>query len=355
MIHFNSRTALTALALAVGSPALVACSDAAPGDEVESAGTLSAALLTVGTDGATYRLQTGTVIILQKGNFRDEFPLDGTETTLNLRLPTGSFNVQLQFPTGSPQLIRTEGASTQVVEATWLDQPPINVAIAPEATSSLVLHFRVSGLGDVQFDMGNLAVALDVQRADSPLPSQLFESGTYIHSSTVFGVSATPGAQAYFNMTPGESHAHFFDFNITGSWAQFNSEMICAPTMFDAFTTEDGESGFSRSVNSVIKQAGFACIVDNGVSDQFFVNTELLGPGLPPVPAFLPNGSYRFFLSVSGFVGDVYDGQTFQQSNLETFTSFNGGQVLYQAFDFSQNESTVLSQGGLAGNVRLVP
>jgi hypothetical protein len=354
MTYSNLRTAFAALALAVASPAFIACSDASPSEDVEQTGTLNAALLTVGSDGATYQFPPGTRIILSQGNYSNDVALDGTETLLNVNLPVGTINVQLQFPSMTPQLIRTVGATSQTVDAVWLDVQPIQVQIAQGATTQLTLHFSLTGLGDVTFDMGTLAVALDVQRNTTAQPTQLLESGTYVHNSSLFGPSATPIARLFFEMTPGETHPHAFDFNITGAWQQFSPTLMCAQALFESFTTM-GESALSRLVNIVAGRPAFVCVEDAGMADKFFVNADLTGPAPPAFTSALPSAEYRFFLSVSGFVGDVYNGQTFRQSTLETPTSFSGGEIFYQIWDNTVGQETLASQGALSGSIRLTP
>ncbi len=356
MIHLNPKIALTALVLAMGSPALTACSDASP-TGVEQAGTLTAALLTSGSDGLTYQFPLGTTIRLTQGNFDDSFPLDGEETVLTVRLPVGTYNVQLQFPTATPQLRRTNNMGvTTLVDATWLDLQPVTVPIGTDLFTDLVLHFQVSGLGNVSFDMGNLAVALDVQKNTTTQPAQLFASGTYIHNFQLFGSTATMGAQTYFAQVAGEPHGQFLDFNLTGPWTQRNEQTICSDnSRLDAFTTQDGESGYSRATNLLIGQIGTVCIVDTGASDQFFVNTNLAGPAPAGLESILPAGNYNYFLHVSGFIGDIYDGRTLQQARLENFTVINGGLIAHQIRDLTINQDTLYQEGFLSGSMRLVP
>jgi hypothetical protein len=349
------RTALAALALAVASPAFIACSDASPGQEAEQTGTLNAALLTVGSDGATYQFPPGTTVRISQGNFSDTFALDGMESVLNLELPVGTLQVELQFPNMTPQLVRTVGTVSSLVDAVWLDTPPVLVSIAADTTTALTLHFELTGLGDVTFDMGTLALALEVQRNATAQPAQLLEEGTYTHDSSIFGPTATPIAQLFFGMAAGETHVHSLDFNVTGPWQQQSTGTICAPALFESLTTME-ESGFSRLVNIVAGQVALVCVEDAGTADKFFVNTELVGPAPPPFDTgALPSGNYRFFLSVSGFLGDVYDGRTFRQSTLETFTSFSGGEIFYQIFDNTVGQETLSSQGSLSGSIRLAP
>lgn len=354
MAQLNLRIAVTALALAASSPALVACADAPPGEDVEPSGTLNAALLTVGSDGATYQFPAGTVIRLHQGNYTQDYPLDGMESSLNVRLPVGTFDVTVLFTGMAPKLVRTIGGVASEVDAVWLDLQPVLVNITTAATTDLTLHFRVTGLGDVTFDMGTLAIALDVQRNTTAQPAQIWENGTYIHASSVFGPTATPEAQVLFAMSPGQSVDHFLDYNITQAWQQVSATRTCTFGVLDAFTTM-GESGFSRGATILLRQLTSICIDDAGMADKFLINTDFSGPAPAPFDAALPNGNYRFFMSVSGFVGDVYDGQTLRQSSLETFTSFNGGEVSYQIFDNVFGQETLSFRGNLSGNVRLVP
>lgn len=355
MNHSNPKTLLTALVLAFGSPALVACSDAQPPGDVQQTGTLTAALLTSSADGAIYQFPAGTLLTLIQGNYRQDVPIDGSETSLTVPVPVGTIEVQLQFANGTPQLRRTIGGVTTLVNASWVDVQPVLVPIGANQFSDLPLHFLVTGLGDITFDMGNLVVALDVQRASTAQPAELLQNGSYIHSFQLFGANTTTAAQAYFAQTAGDSHQHAYDFNFTGPWAQTNATMVCAPTTLDAFSTLDGESGYSRATNLLIGQAGVACIVDAGLNDQLFVNAALVGPAPAPLQSALPSDNYRFFVSVSGFVGDVYNGQTFQQSVLESATQISGGVLAHQIFDLELNEQTLYQEGFLSGRMQLVP
>jgi hypothetical protein len=102
MNHLNLKTAATALILAFGLPAVSACSDAPPPGEVNRTGTLTAALLTAGSDGATYQFPAGTMMRLATGSFDSSYPLDGGENVLTIQVPAGLVSVQLTFPSGTP-------------------------------------------------------------------------------------------------------------------------------------------------------------------------------------------------------------------------------------------------------------
>jgi hypothetical protein len=353
MFHLRLRTALTALTLAVASPALVACSDAQASEDVESTGTLNAALLSVGADGATYQFPSNARIRLQSGNFRDEFLLGGIEQVLNIRLPVGTFSVELVFPNGTQQLVRSTAGGSTLVDAVWTDPQPVTAVITPNATTSLVFHFRVSGLDDVSFDMGTLALALEVQRNGTAQPAQIWEQGTYTNTSQSFGASLSMEAQTFFAMTPGETHGFFFDFNIGGPWQQLAQNQVCTSGRVDVFTTEDGESGLTRATSTLIGQIGSFCITDRGPEDEIFINPGVQQPAPPDQQPFMPD-NYGYELRFTGSMLDVYDGQTLQQSLLEVPRSIRGG-LSHRIFNNTRGEVAVESHGNVLATLRLVP
>jgi hypothetical protein len=322
---------------------------------VEQTGTLNAALLTVGSDGATYQFPAGTGLVVRNGSFQQTIAVDGAETAINFLVPVGTVTVEMVFPNNMAQLRRTVGGVTTTVPATWLDPQPLNVTIALNATTELVLHFEAIGLADVTFDMGNLAVALDVQRNARTQPGKLAENGQYIHSAQFFGTSATMEAQTYFAMTNGESHQHSFTFRFTGPWAQVDAASICAPTQLESFTTLDGESGFSRLVSLVANGSRNGCVYDQGTNDLLVVDTFVTGAAPAALQTILPSASYLFAVQVRASVGDVYDGHTFLQSKLETTTVINNGSINGLIRDLVAMNDTMTSDGFLSGNVRIIP
>ena len=92
MVRSISKLVLVLLALM--SPLATGCSGG-PQQEEASTGTLSAALVTQGSDGATYQFPTGTFIDLRLQGatfFSDFFSLDApNETLVSRRIPAGSY------------------------------------------------------------------------------------------------------------------------------------------------------------------------------------------------------------------------------------------------------------------------
>jgi hypothetical protein len=353
MSHLKSRTAGIAIGLSVSfSFWLGACAQDAARNQVEQVGTVSATLVTTGSDGSLYRFPAGSLLVITNNTFNDQFALDGDGTVLNLTLPVGSYRVAVDFP---GQLERTPpGSDTAAVFATWVDPQPVDITIVQDTTLSLVLHFQAQGLGDVTFDQGGLAVALAVERLAKQTPAQYLESGTYTNQSQEFGPSASAALQAALGMAPNESHTYALSYNVLGPWVQRNTTQVCAPVVLDA-EVFDTDSGFSRAVFQFRGAPAIFCIEDDGLNDGIIIGVDRQGAAPFGQQSFLPGTNYSFVFSMTGFVGDVYDGRTLAQSKLETFTALTSGVIQHVIFDQDIGEQLVFSLGTLVTNVKLVP
>src|SRR5687767_90816 len=91
---------------ALGSSALsFGCNDAEPpAESVEETGSISAAITTLGPDGATYAMPSGTSLRVIASSWEAWFPLDGAGTSFTQSLPAGDYTLELYFP-GEPHLI----------------------------------------------------------------------------------------------------------------------------------------------------------------------------------------------------------------------------------------------------------
>jgi hypothetical protein len=67
---------------------------------------------------------------------------------------------------------------------------------------------------------------------------------------------------------------------------------------------------------------------------------------------FLPDASYSFYGGVGGYVGDVYDGTTLQQTLLEN-AALTNGYFYHYVYDLTQQLTTV--QGTFSGTVTFAP
>jgi hypothetical protein len=356
MGHLKSKNSLIAIGVAVSFSSLLgACAQDADRNPTDQVGTISATLLTTGSDGSLYRFPAGSFLLVTSSTgrpFHDEFALDADSTVLNVTLPVDSYRVEVEF---NGQLERTvPGANFYQVPATWTDPQPVNITIAQDTTLSLMLHFQALGLVDITFDQGGLAVALQVERFAKQTPASYIDSGSYTNQSEEFGPSASAALQAALGMTSGESHTYFLQYDFLGPWAQRTTTRVCAPVQLNG-ESFNMESAFSRAIAAFHGQPAILCIEDDGANDAIVITSDREGAAPFVLESVLPGTNYHFALAVDGLVGDVYDGRAFSQSELERSTVLSSGALQHLIVDQDSGERLVYALGSLTTNVRLVP
>lgn len=123
-------------------------------------GTLSIPLDTTGSSGASYRLSAS---LLLTGPQEETVLLSGAVPAVEVRLASGSYRAFLNDPW---RLSRLEAEGPRAVDAVLVSENPAAVQIEPEATTRLVLRFRVEGGEVVPADEGALEVTVEVD--DTP-------------------------------------------------------------------------------------------------------------------------------------------------------------------------------------------
>ncbi|HEV8245649.1 MAG TPA: hypothetical protein VGP93_07765, partial [Polyangiaceae bacterium] len=110
-----------AAVFAAAAPMLVTgCVDNQSKQPVESTGTLSAALSTIGSDGATYSFPAGTYLYVLTSSWIQYYPIDGTATLFGQQLPVGSYTLGFYVSGGGPLMLdRTDSSGTTSVSADW--------------------------------------------------------------------------------------------------------------------------------------------------------------------------------------------------------------------------------------------
>jgi hypothetical protein len=160
---FSRTLAATAVAL---SAALAACAED-PAARVT--GTIGVALVTTGSDGATYRLTAGARLSL----FRAEpqfflfVPLDGDGDVVTFPAPPGTYDAELlhdEHTTHWPLERIVDGVATAVT-ARLVTPQPAAVTVASGATTTLLLQFTIADGTVVHFDRGTVAVEVEVVTA----------------------------------------------------------------------------------------------------------------------------------------------------------------------------------------------
>jgi len=317
MVRSISKLVLVLLALM--SPLATGCSGG-PQQEEASTGTLSAALVTQGSDGATYQFPTGTFIDLRLQGatfFSDFFSLDApNETLVSRRIPAGSYVATLTYNgmSGAYQLQKTQNGQVSLVSATLLNTSPMTFDIASGGTTSLALSFRVQGLGDVTFNVGNINITLNVSEQVNATGSQMrLNEGGVIQNASL-DPSLSMEAQTLLAVSPGDMFNYTVAFQLSEPWHLTGPTSICATGTVVSITMPGG-TGFAARMSQMIGAGGQACVFDIPGNDQVSIVANTFTT--PPDQVSALPGSYMFTFGADGYGGDVFNGTTFQQSLFE--------------------------------------
>jgi hypothetical protein len=160
-----------ATASAAGAGVVACSSSSAPASDAnEAVGTLTAAMSTIGPDGATYTLQPNTqfqvVSTNDGGTLNTSFTFNSTTPTDSFSLPVGTYSGKLSQATSLVRTSADAGAST--VTAVLLDPQPYAFGVTQGTTTSLTFHFLVEGLGTLTFSTGTLSTNVTVEAGTAP-------------------------------------------------------------------------------------------------------------------------------------------------------------------------------------------
>jgi hypothetical protein len=326
-----------------------------PQEQVEETGTLSVALVYFAGDGAAYSFQPGTSLAIGNGRFFEQIPLDTSDPFVNRTVPVGTLNAQF-LPSTPVQLVKTLGGQTTLVNATLLNPQPIQVTINEGQLSPLALSFRVNGVGDVVFDVGQLQIILQVERMNVATAAEIHESGATSVASVSFGPTATPEAQSLLAVDVGETVNVSTVFEANGDWYLQSSFVACVSGQLVTITLPaTTPPGFVARMAEVIGGTGDYCIVDQGVGGGND-NTNLLvrSTVIPPEQqAALPDFAEAELFIAGILPTEVFDGTAFTQSSLEIPQALTNGFFRHTVQSFTSVVTTL--QGDFTGQVQVVP
>jgi hypothetical protein len=334
---------------------LVACgNDAASHDAREATGTLSTALSTVGPDGATYRFVPGSELIIAAATWGAAFPIADSATTFQRRLGVGSYTLDLVFGqwNTTPALERTIDNVTEVVFPEWTDPThPIAFTIVDGQITSVVLHFKVKGLGDITFATGQLQVTAEVTKETVSQATRLEQSASMTVSSVTY---ADPNA-AYvtpLDLPVGSAHAQGVTLTTTGAWSLEQGDAVCAPVLVGGFSYSS--EPLRRRLAHVLGGTGKACIHDGGAADTLKIVLSASGPVPADQQGFLPDADYFRDVIITGSIPDVFDGAVFQQSALESTVTLTGGTFQHRLYATTPSfQQLTRMVGQLDGSIKL--
>ncbi len=345
----------------VGAAGLLGCGQL-PDADAGPTGRATLALQTTASDGASYRFAAGSLLGLYGPTGDGLFTalaLDGTETTVTVTLPIGSYTVKLINPGGrAPLLVRTLNDVSQTLPATWNDPQPVMVSIVENMTTPLTLHFSATGLGDVTFQTGRLQTSIDVSPKTTTMANHGLASLTFTGGEQ--SIAAGLGLETALGLVAGERDSGTLTFDLISPFAVTRPEVACAKitatwtsspsasAAFGALMAEEGDTG----------TAGHICVGDDGAND--WIQVVWFRNGAAPVDqrAFLRGTNYSFGVNITVALDNIFDGTTFQQSQLATPITLGAAHAatLLQEIDDLDTQQTLEScSGALTGTFQLTP
>lgn len=346
MTKSSLRSLMVAISLGVSAPLLLSgCSDASTQSPEERTGSVSAAITTVGADGATYSFPVGAYALLQGADFGEYFALSEGGTALDVDLPVGTYTLSLYFVNGGIQLERTVDGVTTLIDASWTDPSPLSFTIEEGATTPLVLHFGVETLGDITFDTGSLGLTFDVIAEEAEGATELDESGTFTFTDSSFQDPSADYASA-LGVQLGIPYAQRLDIQSQSDWKFVASYGICKEGTLQG-TSYETTPEFARRFEQLSGSGtpySQVCVYDYGGADLVTIYTARSGEAPVDQQSFLTEPNYQFALYVGGTVGDVFDGKTLKQSAL---TSAKVSSGFFSNYVYDSGGDLIVSSNGV--------
>ncbi len=332
------------------APLLTGCSQADQGEVAEAAGTVELALSTTGADGAVYGFPEGTYLQLNTTHFSEWVLLTGAETVLRKELAAGAYTANLWFQDGNVQLVRTEGGSTSLVDAEWTNTPPVALSITDGQTTPLTLQFATEELGALAFGTGTLEVVAEVDVREVAQATSAVISGATNLSFEQYGDGAAAYATA-LDVDQAVDLAFSLGFQASSDWYQIGTTSVCqAGTVAEAAS---GGGGLDLRLQQLLGASATLCVINQGAADEVSLSVNRYGAPPAGQEGFLPDLDYGFYGSLYGFVGDVFDGTTLEQVELQNATLSNGN-FFHMVYDLL-GEQLATVQGNVTGTLQLKP
>ncbi len=287
---------------------------------VEQLGHINVPLTAPGAGGTSYRLPSGTQLLLSSATYFGEFPLDGDAPSLTVNVPPDDYAVSLFNRAGYTSewpLVRSNAdGMTETVQAT-LDAPP-TIRIATDQTTTLSLRFHVALAGPVAFSNGALDVSIEVDEA----AAGAFEFQIAAPSLTV--TLAAPTEAAPFDlagMLPVVGSAdqrYVVTAQTTGPWYISQPDLACAPIA--ATVNASGDRQFGNFITEAYSSDGLTVCVQQLAARlaQVSVFFQRAGAAVTPLLASFGDHSYSALYGIAAAVNDdLFDGSTLQLRPLE--------------------------------------
>jgi len=313
-------------------------------------GTLSAALVATGSDGASYRFPPGALLDVYTDSFTAVLPLTTDESAVSATLPVGMFQAELLAAT---QLERTSQGTTTLVDATLLNAQPMAFEILQNQVTSFELRFQITDVSSVTFSVGTLRVALDVGVEQRQFGRQVLADATANVQTVTFGESATSAVRQLLAVDQAAALPFHLVFEPTSSWALEVANTACVRGVLTSAQSSP-QNLLSARFAEVIGAEGRYCVTDYGSQDLAFLNITATTTPMAQRAA-LPGADNVFFLILDGTIEDVFDGVTLRQPELEQPHAFSGGHFTHRIVATRANEIIADLFASIDGDFELKP
>jgi hypothetical protein len=303
-----TRRACGVLSLALCLMGSAACSDS---DANAEYGAISVAIQTTGSDGATYRLPSSSVVNLSRADtfeYYGSFSVEGDEEVVTFQVVAGSYLAELHAGFGSGTswpLERSLGGETEIVIATLVTEQPVPLLVQGGLVTDLVFSFVIPDIGTVTFDHGSIAVTVAVDRVETTSAAAGFEAS--VTTSFEHEVNETAPPELFERLaSPDGTHRWQWEVAFSGPWYQMSSIDACAPVNVANFWGE-GSNGLLDFHAELVDAAGELCVTTAG---WIWLQATSSNPAFTGTFSTLPY-DFVFDLRVLGVLPEaVFDGQT---------------------------------------------
>lgn len=330
---------------------LLGCGSSPDRTDEDSAqlGTLSAALVATGSDGASYRFPEGALLSVWGGSFTASLPLNSSANEVSAKLPQGVFRWAVR---GATQLERTSSGTTKLVDATLMNLEPVDFEIVENQVTSLELRFQIADVSAVTFSVGSLEVGLDVEVEERPFGRQvLIDATAHIQEST-YATWVSSDARRLLAVDGDPAIPFQLVFEPNSAWKVEGENTACVHGRLTSAQSSPANRLYARFAE-FIGSEGRYCITDYGAQDLASLNIHTTTPPADQLALFGDDTIY--YLLVEGTIDDVFDGSTLRQKELVQPHIFSGGRFSHRVVGVRRNLAAVSLFASADGEFELKP
>jgi hypothetical protein len=300
----------------VFAAALAGCfAEPEPPEPAGPPGHLVMALVTTGSDGASYRLLDTAKLEVRNESFFEVFSLGDYAATVVINVPAGDYQVTLvpDFDYTEWPLIRDDGDGTTTdVTSKLLTPMPVSVTVEADQMTALVLAFQVAASGVVTFALGALDVSAEVQLVEASGHLLEYDCEAEIAAATVH--EGAPEELDGYWPPAGTSGVQVQFSGSVDKWELSSGSTACAGVALDVpyFAGHPALVDLLNETLTVLQpHPATLCVVAEDGTQRLEIQTARFGPAQTPTLAGLGSGDFIFSSRFAAELAEpVFDGAT---------------------------------------------